>query len=81
MDYGRIRKFLQRRIKPKTLGFEGKNVSLWVKDAPKDIRSIKFFLLSKQRPEDHWSCIAHQSAEVMIKSAVIQEKSLNIALG
>ena len=32
-------------------------------------------------PEDHWSCIAHLSAEDMLKSAVIEEKSLNIALG
>ena len=26
------------------------------------------------RPEDHWSCIAHLSAEDMLKSAVIEEK-------
>ena len=26
------------------------------------------------RPEDHWSCIAHLSAEDMLKSAVIKEK-------
>ena len=33
-----------------------------------------------QEPEDHWSCIAHLSAEDMLKSAVIDEKkSLNIA--
>ena len=25
-------------------------------------------------PEDHWSCIAHLSAEDMLKSAVIEEK-------
>ena len=26
------------------------------------------------KPEDHWSCIAHLSAEDMLKSAVIEEK-------
>ena len=26
------------------------------------------------KPEDHWSCIAHLSAEDMLKSAVIDEK-------
>ena len=35
----------------------------------------------KTNPEDHWSCIAHLSAENMLKSAVIEEKNLNIALG
>ena len=29
-----------------------------------------FFL----EPEDHWSCIAHLSAEDMLQSAVIEEK-------
>ena len=28
------------------------------------------------KPEDHWSCIAHLSAEDMLKSAVIEEKKL-----
>ena len=27
-----------------------------------------------QKPEDHWSCIAHLSAEDMLKSAVIEKK-------
>ena len=27
----------------------------------------------KRKPEDHWSCIAHLSAEDMLKSAVIEE--------
>ena len=27
----------------------------------------------KTEPEDHWSCIAHLSAEDMLKSAVIEE--------
>ena len=26
------------------------------------------------KPEDHWSCIAHLSAEAMLKSAVTEEK-------
>ena len=26
------------------------------------------------KPEDHWPCIAHLSAEDMLKSAVIEEK-------
>ena len=26
------------------------------------------------KPKDHWSCIAHMSAEDMLKSAVIEEK-------
>ena len=28
-----------------------------------------------QKPEDHWSCIAHLIAEDMLKSAVIEEKT------
>ena len=28
----------------------------------------------KNKTEDHWSCIAHLSAEDMLKSAVIEEK-------
>ena len=28
------------------------------------------------KSEDHWSCIAHLSAEVMLKSAVIEENKL-----
>ena len=27
-----------------------------------------------QKPEDHWSCIAHLSAEDMLKSVNIEEK-------
>ena len=30
--------------------------------------------IAKHKPEDHWSCIAHLSAEDMLKSAVIEEK-------
>ena len=33
--------------------------------------SIPFIIT---QPEDHWSCIAHLSAEDMLKSAVIEEK-------
>ena len=32
-------------------------------------------------PEDHWSSITHLRDEDMLKSAVIEEKILNIALG
>ena len=31
-------------------------------------------ILRNQKPEDHWSCIAHLSVEDMLKSAVIEEK-------
>ena len=31
-------------------------------------------LCEKHKPEDHWSCIAHLSAEDILKSAVIKEK-------
>ena len=36
----------------------------------------ELFLLhaSKSKPEDHWSCIAHLSAQDMLKSGVIEEK-------
>ena len=33
--------------------------------------------LGNAKPEDHWSCIAHLSAEDMLKSAVIEEKKFN----
>ena len=29
----------------------------------------------KKEPEDHWSCIAHLSAEDKLKSAVTEEKT------
>ena len=35
-----------------------------------DVKATK----SENKPEDHWSCIAHLSAEDMLKSAVIEEK-------
>ena len=36
--------------------------------------NIKNFI-ALQKPEDHWSCIAHLIAEDMLKSAVIEEKT------
>ena len=39
-----------------------------------DYPSLRFQDIRK--PEDHWSCIAHLSAEDMLKSAVIKEKKL-----
>ena len=30
------------------------------------------------KPEDHWSCMAHLSAEDMLKSVVIEVKKLKI---
>ena len=32
------------------------------------------------KPEDHWSCIAHLSAEDILKSAVIEEKKFKILI-
>ena len=32
------------------------------------------FYPGRKKPEYHWSCIAHLSAEDMLKSAVIEEK-------
>ena len=32
------------------------------------------YLKIKVKPEDHWSCIAHLSAEDMLKSVVTKEK-------
>ena len=37
------------------------------------MRNDKIWSLS-ELPEDNWSCIAHLSAEDMLKSAVIEEK-------
>ena len=37
--------------------------------------------VTKTKPEDQWSCIAHLSADDMLKSVVIEEKKFNIALG
>ena len=37
--------------------------------------------MTKPTPEDHWFCIAHLSAEDMLKSVVIEEKKFkNIEL-
>ena len=35
-----------------------------------------FLELCLFKPEDHWSCISHLSAEDMLKSAVIEEKKV-----
>ena len=35
---------------------------------------IRAALLYHTKPEDQWSCIAHLSAENVLKSAVIEEK-------
>ena len=34
----------------------------------------KYVASNKNIPEDHWSCIAHLSAEDILKSAIIEEK-------
>ena len=34
---------------------------------------------SHEQPEDHWSCIAHLSAENMLKSVVIEKRCLKIS--
>ena len=40
---------------------------------PAKFKTMKF-RKAMEKPEDHWSCIAHLSAEDMLKSAVIEEK-------
>ena len=35
----------------------------------------------RDKPGDHWSCIAHLSAKDMLKSAVVKKRSLNIDHG
>ena len=32
------------------------------------------YIQSEMEPKDHWSCIAHLSAEDKLKSVVIEEK-------
>ena len=39
-----------------------------------DSLSTKNMMSFHEKPEDHWSCIAHLSAEDMLKSVVIEEK-------
>ena len=45
-----------------------------------NIRTVAVIILKFEQcgstiePEDHWSCVAHLSAEDMLKSAVIEEK-------
>ena len=48
----------------------GKSSVLALEMGPKIGPHIK----ARKEPEDHWSCIAHLSAEDMLKSAVIEEK-------
>ena len=38
-------------------------------------------MVRKTKPEDHWTCNAHLSAEDMLKSVVIEEKKYYRALG
>ena len=41
-------------------------------------RKSKYFkaklLINSSKPEDHWSCITHLSAEDMLKSVIIEER-------
>ena len=41
---------------------------------PNHVRNRYYTLSKNGKPEDHWSCIAHLSAEDMLKSVVIEEK-------
>ena len=34
----------------------------------------------ENKPEDHWSCIAHLSAKDMLKSSVIEEKKFEVGV-
>ena len=34
--------------------------------------------VEKEEPEDHWSCITHQSAEDMLNSVIFRKRSLKI---
>ena len=43
-----------------------------------DSRSEPYFSLQTTEPEDYWSCIAHLSADDILKLAVIEEKFKNI---
>ena len=43
-------------------------------------KHISLLTVAKLQPEDHWSCIAHLSAEDMLKSAVIAEKKFKHSL-
>ena len=59
---------------PLTGLLDSKGTQRW-EDAHRDAKNkIPVFPLTCQKPEDHWSCIAHLSAEDMLKSAVIEEK-------
>ena len=40
----------------------------------KEVKEKVHFFPMIYQPEDHWSCIAHLSAEDMLKSVVIEEK-------
>ena len=42
--------------------------------AKNDEKKVFALWLTARKPEDHWSCIAHLSAEAMLKSVVIEEK-------
>ena len=44
-------------------------------------RWINKIWLKHNKPEDHWSCIAHLSAEDMLKSSVIEEKKFKRSQG
>ena len=47
------------------------NISIWEKNVDSKNASNLFL---KDKPEDHWSCIAHLIAGNVLKSAVIEEK-------
>ena len=65
------------------------NTSNWIYDGvetetKKSQATFRIILVSceavpSMKPEDHWSCIAHLSAEYMLKSAVIEEKKFKLS--
>ena len=56
-------------------GWQGENISEAPKNGKSGHEQCRSYCWPVQgKPEDHWSCIAHLSAEDMLKSAVIEEK-------
>ena len=46
----------------------------WVRNDYTSDAEVFHHVNLNETPEDHWSCIAHLSAEDMLKSAVFEEK-------
>ena len=65
---------IQKHLRKKKKCVKNKTQKTMVFTWSRYLADSKYIYMLEIKPEDHWSCIAHLSAEDMLKSVVIEEK-------